>query len=67
MIDTPVVLVLGAGASRPYGFPLGTELREDALQPPERDLPTALSGIHDALTMQLPEFQSKLRSARRTA
>ncbi len=27
MIDIPVVLVLGAGASHPYGFPLGTELR----------------------------------------
>ncbi|MCH8316544.1 MAG: SIR2 family protein [Planctomycetes bacterium] len=59
--------MLGAGASKPYRFPLGTELREVALQPPESDLPTALSGIHDALTMQLPEFQSKLRAARRTS
>ncbi|MFZ2651744.1 MAG: SIR2 family protein [Burkholderiaceae bacterium] len=27
MISTPTVLVLGAGASKPYGFPLGGELR----------------------------------------
>lgn len=67
MIDIPVVLVLGAGASKPYGFPLGKELRKEAIRPPDSDLPTALSGIHDALTMQLPEFQSKLRAARRTS
>lgn len=29
MITKPLVLVLGAGASKPYGFPLGSELRED--------------------------------------
>lgn len=27
-ISTPTVLVLGAGASKPYGFPLGIELRD---------------------------------------
>lgn len=27
MINNPLVLVLGAGASKPYGFPLGSELR----------------------------------------
>ncbi len=32
MISSPLVLVLGAGASKPYGFPLGSELRTKALQ-----------------------------------
>lgn len=27
MINNPLLLVLGAGASKPYGFPLGSELR----------------------------------------
>lgn len=31
MIESKTVLVLGAGASHPYGFPLGTKLREDIL------------------------------------
>ncbi len=37
MIDIPVVLVLGAGASSPYGFPLGNELVHEALYPHETD------------------------------
>lgn len=32
MITTPTVLVLGAGASRPYGFPLGGELNKEVQQ-----------------------------------
>ncbi len=32
MITRPTVLVLGAGASQPYGFPLGSELRIDILR-----------------------------------
>jgi len=28
MIDTQTVLILGAGASNPYGFPIGAELRD---------------------------------------
>jgi len=31
MIDAHTVLILGAGASKPYGFPLGTELRHQIL------------------------------------
>jgi len=31
MIESATVLVLGAGASHPYGFPLGSTLREDIL------------------------------------
>lgn len=29
MISTQTTLVLGAGASNPYGFPLGSELRTE--------------------------------------
>lgn len=28
MIETPTVLILGAGASKPYGYPLGSELKD---------------------------------------
>lgn len=29
MIDTPTLFILGAGASKPYGYPTGAELRSD--------------------------------------
>ncbi|MEN6552547.1 MAG: hypothetical protein ABFC34_06625 [Methanobacterium sp.] len=29
MIETPTLLILGAGASAPYGYPLGSELRDN--------------------------------------
>ena len=32
MIKKKTVLVLGAGASKPYGFPLGTELRDSVIR-----------------------------------
>ena len=32
MIETPTTLILGAGASYPYGFPLGRKLVEDILE-----------------------------------
>ena len=32
MIEKKTVLILGAGASKPYGFPLGRELRDSVLQ-----------------------------------
>ena len=32
MINDETVLILGAGASKPYGFPLGYELRDDVLK-----------------------------------
>lgn len=37
MISNNVVLVLGAGASKPYGFPVGNELVYEALYPVEND------------------------------
>lgn len=67
MIDIPVVLVLGAGASKPYGFPLGRELLDEALQPPKSNYKVALSGIEHSFDTQLAEFQSELRSSRRTS
>jgi len=40
MITKPTVLVIGAGASKPYGFPTGQELRDYILElaNPEADL-----------------------------
>ncbi len=32
MIVKDTVLILGAGASKPYGFPLGAELRDDVIR-----------------------------------
>lgn len=32
MIKENTVLILGAGASKPYGFPLGSELRDDVIK-----------------------------------
>ena len=32
MIEPSTVFILGAGASKPYGFPLGVELRQQILQ-----------------------------------
>jgi hypothetical protein len=32
MINEKTVLVLGAGASKPYGLPLGTELRDSVIR-----------------------------------
>ncbi|MFH1081655.1 MAG: hypothetical protein V1766_15575 [Pseudomonadota bacterium] len=31
MIDVPTLFILGAGASKPYGYPLGTELRTEII------------------------------------
>lgn len=66
MIDIPVVLVLGAGASRPYGFPLGGELVREAINN-SSELEPILAGIHDALAMQLDEFLTNLRAANPTS
>lgn len=35
MISKPTVFILGAGASKPYGYPLGWELRERILALPD--------------------------------
>jgi len=38
MIKEPTVLILGAGASKPYGFPLGSELRDDVIRMHSRNI-----------------------------
>lgn len=43
MIKSPTVLVLGAGASLPYGFPLGSELRSEILGLPQSRSAVALN------------------------
>ena len=69
MIDIPVVLVLGAGASKPYGFPLGRGLVREAIDN-SNDLEPILAGIPitgDALAMQLDEFLGNLYAANPTS
>ncbi len=62
MIDIPVVLVLGAGASYPYGFPLGQELVDEAIAR-SGGLKPILAEIDETLSMQLDEFLRELRAA----
>lgn len=62
MINIPTVLVLGAGASYPYGFPLGQELVDEALGN-SSDLKPILDEIDEALANELDEFLSKLDDA----
>lgn len=62
MIDIPVVLVLGAGASLPYEFPLGQTLVDEAISN-SSDLKPILKELDDTLEIQLDEFLAELRSA----
>ena len=41
MINTPTLFVLGAGASNPYGFPLGSKLRTLFCNAQHEDNPAA--------------------------
>jgi len=61
MITIPTTLVLGAGASHPYGFPIGSALVQQILNPTDQDrLQLQELGITDA-TIQ--EFIKELRTA----
>ncbi len=62
MITKPVVLVLGAGASFPYGFPLGNKLRDDAVNDSKKFFPEALEKVGFTIE-QLEEFRGELRKA----
>jgi hypothetical protein len=42
MISEPTVLILGAGASQPYGFPIGSGLKDRTLQGLSNDAETDL-------------------------
>ena len=60
MINIPVVLVLGAGASQPYGLPLGEDLVHDILNlPSPPQLLLSLSHINPV--DEFPWFQDDLR------
>lgn len=59
MIEHSVVLVLGAGASKPYDFPLGRELRDRAISS-DRRTKEALAGFEYPNT-HVEEFMSALR------
>ncbi len=65
MIDIPVVLVLGAGASYPYGFPLGSGLTKEVLSLSGDDVKKVLTQVDKGLFTELQEFQSSFRYARR--
>ena len=59
MIERSVVLVLGAGASKPYGFPLGSELRHWAISS-NRRITEALARF-EFPNGQIDEFVEALR------
>jgi len=50
MIEEKTVLILGAGASKPYGFPLGYELRDKAIKE------SVLGDVLDFLDMPLDHY-----------
>ncbi|MGD0625710.1 MAG: hypothetical protein ABSB32_13440 [Thermodesulfobacteriota bacterium] len=55
MIDIPTLFILGAGASKPYGFPTGRELRTQII----RSFPS------DYKTLQSTDISLKLDSLKR--
>lgn len=59
MITTPTVLILGAGASCPYGFPTAKQLRNDICEAfASRDTPASrLLGDNAAPTEKFLEFR----------
>jgi hypothetical protein len=64
MIQRPTVLILGAGASKPYGFPLAGELREqilDGLADDDRPLARAITAIEPTHQQDVRDFFNKLR------
>ena len=63
MIDEPTVLVLGAGASQPYGFPTGRELLKQVCNLDIAKMPEAVRP--DAHEMK--QFQTELQSSARNS
>lgn len=59
MIDMPTVLILGAGASKPYGYPVGTELKELII----RNLESKYIKFHYTPN-QISNFKDKLMNSR---
>ncbi len=63
MITTPTVFVLGAGASMPYGFPSGKQLKDEMLAGPEPQ--PSFTNCHPAFEQQFKfgfrTFRNELR------
>ena len=60
MIDTPTTFILGAGASKPYGYPTGFGLRWDIILHFERQLKQILLESRTSSTISQPDlFQAK--------
>jgi hypothetical protein len=54
MIDTPTLFILGAGASKPYGYPTGAELRADIVNNFSADIKNiAGDKINTSLSVEL--------------
>jgi hypothetical protein len=71
MITVPTVLVLGAGASAPYGFPSGAELRRiiiSSLKPklPRGQLPTLLIASGFSIE-EINDFRAELMNSNTTS
>ncbi|MHC4498999.1 MAG: hypothetical protein ACYS21_07800, partial [Planctomycetota bacterium] len=69
MITIPTVLILGAGASNPYGFPVARDLRDDILRMLTRANETrwqfrAVVCASDRSSNQLVDFRERLRQIR---
>ena len=71
MISRPTVFVLGAGASQPYGFPLGSGLRDLILDPlsrvPLRDRVATITPFRVAESLDLADEYRNFISALRTS
>lgn len=61
MIDIPTVFILGAGSSKPYGYPTGAELRKSII----KEFYVLLKGLLKDLSIQEIEKQHHLREAKR--
>lgn len=53
LLNEPTVLFLGAGASQPYGFPLGSELHKTIVS----DIGGELSGLVESLGLNNAKFK----------
>ena len=63
MIRKKTLLILGAGASYPYGFPLGAGLITRLLSYQARDI-FVNDGNYDHRSTQLHQFQNRLKLSR---
>lgn len=58
MIDIPTLFILGAGASKPYGYPTGDELRRDIVRKFVGDL-SQLRGVNPPSSLQAETAEEK--------